>query len=160
MQSESESERKNEVPASPRDEALFHCDEPSRVPRGPANSRSEERRVGKGCRCPGHKTRHDSPVPTLQGPCSRSPKPRGSLTFLPPLEMRPFSIAPNPAESQEALPTTHLVGYSPWGHKELDMTKQLTFSQISSCTVLLLRAVRTLNTFHAVKLSICPCEER
>ena len=38
MQSESESERKPEVPASPRDEALFHCAEPSRVPRGPANS--------------------------------------------------------------------------------------------------------------------------
>ena len=32
------------------------------------------------------KTRHDSPVPTLQGPCSRSPNPRGSLRFLPPLE--------------------------------------------------------------------------
>ena len=44
------------------------------------------------------KTRHDSPVPTLQGPCSRSPKPRGSLRFLPPLEMRPSSIAPNPAD--------------------------------------------------------------
>ena len=27
-----------QLPASPRDEALFHCDEPSRVPRGPANS--------------------------------------------------------------------------------------------------------------------------
>ena len=51
------------------------------------------------------KTRHDSPVPTLQGPCSRSPNPRGSLRFLPPLEMRPSSIAPNPAESREALPT-------------------------------------------------------
>ena len=38
VQSESESERKPEVPASLRDEALFHCDEPSRVPRGPANS--------------------------------------------------------------------------------------------------------------------------
>ena len=37
MQSESESERKPEVPASPRDEALFQCAEPSRVPRGPDN---------------------------------------------------------------------------------------------------------------------------
>ena len=27
-----------EVPASPRDEALFHCSNPSGVPRGPANS--------------------------------------------------------------------------------------------------------------------------
>ena len=51
------------------------------------------------------KTRHDSPVPTLQGPFSRSQNRRGSLTFLPPLEMRPSSIAPNPAESREALPT-------------------------------------------------------
>ena len=52
------------------------------------------------------RTGGDSPVPTLQGPCSRSPKLRGSLRFLPPLEMRPSSIAPNPAESREALPTT------------------------------------------------------
>ena len=51
------------------------------------------------------KTRPDSPVPTLQGPCGRSPKRRGSLRFLPALEMRPSSIAPNPAESQEAPPT-------------------------------------------------------
>ena len=51
------------------------------------------------------KTRPDSPVPTLQGPCGRSPKRRGSLRFLPPLEMRAFSIAPNPAESREAPPT-------------------------------------------------------
>ena len=29
---------------------------------------------------------------------------RGSLTFLPPLEMRPYSIATNPAESREAPP--------------------------------------------------------
>ena len=51
------------------------------------------------------KTRPDSPVPTLQGPCGRSPKRRGSLRFLPPLEMRPSSSAPNPAESREAPPT-------------------------------------------------------
>ena len=48
------------------------------------------------------KTRPDSPGPTLQGPCGRSPKRRGSLRFLPPLEMRPSSIAPSPAESREA----------------------------------------------------------
>ena len=52
------------------------------------------------------KTRHDSSVPTLQGPCNWSPKPRGSLRFLPPFEMRSSSIAPNLAESREALPTT------------------------------------------------------
>ena len=51
------------------------------------------------------KTRPDSPVPTLQGPCGRSPKHGGSLRFLPPLEMRPYSIAPNPAGSREAPPT-------------------------------------------------------
>ena len=33
--------------------------------------------------------------PTLQGPCGRSPKRRGSLRFLPPLEMRPSSVAPS-----------------------------------------------------------------
>ena len=36
--SESETERKPEVPASPRDEAVFHCAKPSGVPRVPANS--------------------------------------------------------------------------------------------------------------------------
>ena len=41
-------------------------------------------------------------VPTLHGPCCRSPKRRGSLRFLPSLEMRPSSIAPNPAEFWEA----------------------------------------------------------
>ena len=51
------------------------------------------------------KTRPDSPVPTLQGLCSRSQNRRGGLRFLPPLEMRPSSIAPNPAGSQEAPPT-------------------------------------------------------
>ena len=38
-------------------------------------------------------------VPTLQGPCHRSQKWRGSLRFLPQLDKRPFSIAPNPVES-------------------------------------------------------------
>ena len=51
------------------------------------------------------KTRHDSPVPTLQGPCSRSQNRRGSLRFLPPLEVRPSSVAPDPVESREAPPT-------------------------------------------------------
>ena len=50
------------------------------------------------------KTRPDSPVPTLQGPCDRSQKLRGTLRFLLQLEMRPSSIAPNPVESQEAPP--------------------------------------------------------
>ena len=50
------------------------------------------------------KTRPDSPVPTLQRPCGRSPKRRGSLRFLPPLEVRPSSVAPDPAESRGAPP--------------------------------------------------------
>ena len=48
------------------------------------------------------KTRPDSPVPTLQGPCGRSQKWRGSLRFLPPNEMRPSFISSNLVESREA----------------------------------------------------------
>ena len=48
------------------------------------------------------KTRPDSLVPTVQAHCDQSQKRRGSLRFLPPLEMRPSSIAPTPAESREA----------------------------------------------------------
>ena len=48
------------------------------------------------------KTWPDSPVPTLQGHYDRSQNWRGRLRFLPPLEMRPSSIAPNPVESREA----------------------------------------------------------
>ena len=51
------------------------------------------------------KPRPDSPVPTLQGPCGRSSKRRGSLRFLPPLEVRPSSFATSPAESRKAPPT-------------------------------------------------------
>ena len=50
------------------------------------------------------KTRPDSPVPTLQGPCSRSPKRRGSLRFLPTNQMRTSSVAPDPEESRGAPP--------------------------------------------------------
>ena len=59
---------------------------------------------GKRSSIPPHKTRPDSPVPTLQGPCGRSLKWRGTLRFLPQLEMRLSSIAPNPEESREASP--------------------------------------------------------
>ena len=59
---------------------------------------------GKQSSIPPHRTRPDSPVPTLQGPCDRSQKLRGTLRFLLQLEMRPSSIAPNPVESQEAPP--------------------------------------------------------
>ena len=40
---------------------------------------------------PHHKTRPDSPVPTLQRPCHRSQKWRGTVRFPPHLEMRPYS---------------------------------------------------------------------
>ena len=47
---------------------------------------------GKRSSIPQHKTRPDSPVPTLQGPCDQSQKWRGTLRFLPQLEMRPSSV--------------------------------------------------------------------
>ena len=54
---------------------------------------------GKRRSIPPQKTRRDSLVPTRQGPCDRSQKWRESPSFLPPLEIRPSSIAPNPVES-------------------------------------------------------------
>ena len=61
---------------------------------------------GKRSSIPPHKTRPDSPVPTLQGPCDLSQKWRGTLRFLPDLEIRPSSIAANPVESREASPSS------------------------------------------------------
>ena len=49
-------------------------------------------------------------VPTLQGPCGRSPKRRGSLRCLPPLKVRPSSVAPDPAESRGAPPPPQCLG--------------------------------------------------
>ena len=47
---------------------------------------------------PEHSSSHQAPLgATLQGPCGRSPKRRGSLRYLPPLEVRPSSVAPDPA---------------------------------------------------------------
>ena len=60
--------------------------------------------IGKQSSFPPHKTRPDSPVPTLQGPCHPSQKWRGNLRFLPQPEMRPSSIKTNPVESREATP--------------------------------------------------------
>ena len=57
---------------------------------------------GKRSSLPPHKTRPDSPVPTVQGPCDRSQKQRATLEFLPQLEIRPSSNAPNPVEYREA----------------------------------------------------------
>ena len=52
------------------------------------------------------KTRPDSPGPTLQEPCDQSLKWRGTLRFLPQLEMKTSSIAQNPVESREATPNS------------------------------------------------------
>ena len=49
-----------------------------------------------------HKTRSDSPVTTLQGPCSPSQKWRGTLTLLPQSEIRSSSIAPVPVKFRES----------------------------------------------------------
>ena len=62
-------------------------------------------------------TRTDSPVPTLQRPCDQSQKWRGTLSFLPQLEMRPSSIAPNPVEYQEAPPCCSLALADPGSSK-------------------------------------------
>ena len=58
--------------------------------------------IGKQSSFPPHKTRPDSPVPTLQGPCHPSQKWRGTLTLLPQSEIRSSSIAPVPVMSREA----------------------------------------------------------
>ena len=52
-----------------------------------------------------HKTRSDSPVSTLQGPCDPSQKWRGSQRFLPPLEMRPSSLHQTQWIPDRPLPT-------------------------------------------------------
>ena len=87
-------------------------DTPVHCPKKPAGSTysstsglsPRENSRGKLSSMPQHKTRPDSPVTTLQGPCDRSQKWRGTLRFRPQHEMRPSSIAPNPVESQEAPP--------------------------------------------------------
>ena len=66
---------------------------------------------GKWGFIPLHKTRPDPPVPILQGLCnliqtSASEVTRGTLRFLPPLEIRTSSIARNPVESREMRPSS------------------------------------------------------
>ena len=66
---------------------------------------------GKRSSIPLQNTRPESPEPTQQGPCDPSQIQRqevrsGTLRFLPQLEMRPSSIAPNPEESREAPPNS------------------------------------------------------
>ena len=64
-----------------------------------------------------HKTRSDSPVPTLQGPCYPSQKWRGTLTLLPQSEIRSSSIAPVPVMSREA-PLNSTVSLTSQRHPE------------------------------------------
>src|SRR5574338_255614 len=67
---------------------------------------------GKRSSMPQHKTRPDSPVPSLQGTLRSESEIRGTLRFLPQLEMRPSSNAPSPVESREAPPTSSFPGFS------------------------------------------------
>ena len=76
-----------------------------RVARGSASWLSSHGRglgprdvLKKDSRIPPQKTRRDSLLHTLQVPCDPSQIWRGPLRFLPPFEMRPSSIAPNPVE--------------------------------------------------------------
>ena len=68
---------------------------------------------GKRSSIPPQNSRPDSPEPTLQGPCDpsqiRLQEVRSrTLRFLPQLEMRPSSIAPNPVESREGPPNSRV----------------------------------------------------
>ena len=72
---------------------------------------------GKWSSIPQHNTRRASSVPALQRPCERSQKWRGTLSFLPQLEMRPSSIAPNPVESRE-VPPNSIVSLTSHRHPE------------------------------------------
>src|SRR5574342_1123584 len=67
---------------------------------------------GKRSSMPQPKTRPDSPVPSLQGTLRSESEIRGTLRFLPQLEMRPSSNAPSPVESREAPPTSSFPGFS------------------------------------------------
>ena len=82
-------------------------------PQGCLRAPRDPRRDSRGEQSPWLplETRPDSPVPTLQGPCGRSPKRRGSLRFLPPLEVRPSSVAPDPAVYLFHSFSTHLLGF-------------------------------------------------
>ena len=80
-----ETERKPEVPASPRGEALFRCARPSGVPRGPANSTgslASQRHPGKFPKIPGRRRgKRGFPAATRERPresffnASRGPSP-------------------------------------------------------------------------------------
>ena len=81
LRSESETQRKPEVPASPRGEALFRCARPSGVPRGPATAQGaprDPRRDSRGERSPWLplETRPDSPGEPGMQPRDRSLVPR------------------------------------------------------------------------------------
>ena len=89
------------------DTPMHHLEKPQ-VPNTARQVASHPVNTLRGMRSsmPQPKTRPDSPVPTLQGPCDPSLKWRGTRRFLPQPEMRPSSIAPNLVESREAPPNS------------------------------------------------------
>ena len=116
-------EKTHETPLSSRDEGLFSCMARKTIPSHLSKlhrrlhslyatqwAPRDTRRDSTGERSPFFplKTRPYSPGPTLQGPCDRSQKWRGTLRFLPQLEKRPSSIEPNSVVSREAPPNTRV----------------------------------------------------
>ena len=85
---------------------------------------------------PQPKTRPDSPVTTLQGPWDRSQKWSGTLWFLPELEMRPSSIAPNPEESRESPPNSTVSLTSQRHPEKLAEVQQKSRESMVSCHTL------------------------
>ena len=49
------------------------------------------------------------------------------------------------------IPQRRLVGYSPWGLKESDMTEQLTLSQIQKCVIFVYILRLILGVFYLSK---------
>src|SRR5574337_816037 len=73
---------------------------PRRIPNTARQAASLPGDISRGKRSsmPQPKTRPDSPVPSLQGTLRSESEIRGTLRFLPQLEMRPSSNAPNPVD--------------------------------------------------------------
>ena len=68
---------------------------------------------------PPHKSRTDFLFETTYTPRDPHQNRRGTLRFPPELEMRPFSIAPNPVESQELPPNSTVFLTSHRHHEKL-----------------------------------------
>ena len=96
------SEKKPQVPKTARQAASL----PGDISRGKRSS------------MPQPKTRPDSPVPSLQGTLRSESEIRGTLRFLPQLDMSPSSNAPSPVESREAPPTSSFPDVSGHHHEK------------------------------------------